>query len=81
MGTRMLLGIGAIGETVKQAQRILMIQGCGLAKADEVFGEQTTVAVREFQAKESLAVTGVLDDKTWQTLMNCRVGPATAAYN
>lgn len=70
MRSRTLLGIGAIGETVKQAQRILMSQGCGLTKADGVFGEPTTIAVQQFQTKKSLAVTGVVDDRTWQPLMN-----------
>lgn len=70
MSTRTLLGIGSIGETVKQAQGVLITQGCGLTKADGVFGDGTVTAVRQFQTKKSLEVTGVVDDTTWQPLMN-----------
>jgi hypothetical protein len=70
MRSRTLLGIGAIGEAVKQAQAILMSQGCGPAKADGVFGESTAAAIRQFQTRKSLPVTGVVDDTTWQPLMN-----------
>lgn len=70
MPTRTLLGIGTIGETVRQVQGVLITQGCGITKADGVFGDGTATAVRQFQTNKSLAVTGVVDNMTWQSLMN-----------
>jgi peptidoglycan hydrolase-like protein with peptidoglycan-binding domain len=70
MTTRTLFGAGAIGETVRQVQEVLITQGCGFAKADGVFGDGTAAAIKQFQTKTSLAVTGVMDNATWQSLMN-----------
>jgi Putative peptidoglycan binding domain/Glycosyl hydrolase family 46 len=76
MPARTLLGLGAIGEIVKQAQRTLSSQGFGPAKADGVFGDATSTAVRQFQTAKSLPVTGLVDETTWQPLTNRPVPPA-----
>src|SRR5271163_2002224 len=76
MPERTLLGIGSIGEIVRQVQAVLITQGSGLTKADGVFGAGTTTAVRQFQTKKSLPVTGVVDNTTWQPLMNRLMPPA-----
>ena len=76
MQTRTLLGFGAIGEIVRQIQGALITQGFSLPKADGVFGDATSAAVRQFQTAKSLPVTGMLDETTWQPLMNRPVPPA-----
>ena len=76
MPTRTLLGPGAIGETVRQVQQTLITQGFGPPKADGVFGDSTSAAVRQFQTAKSLPLTGVVDETTWQPLTNRPVPPA-----
>ena len=61
------LKIGTKGKIVKFAQKLL--NGVGLkVKEDGLYGENTAKAVSDFQSKNSLAVTGEIDAKTWLKL-------------
>jgi Putative peptidoglycan binding domain/Glycosyl hydrolase family 46 len=73
MPARTLVGIGAIGETVRRVQEALIGHGCAQAGADGVFGKNTATAIRSFQKESSLALTGTVDSATWQALMHCAV--------
>ncbi|RWU85810.1 hypothetical protein CWN80_02280, partial [Janibacter hoylei PVAS-1] len=58
-----VLASGARGAHVKTLQRAL-----GGVAVDGVYGSGTVKAVRSFQAKEGLPVTGITDDKVWARL-------------
>jgi hypothetical protein len=58
-------------QRVRQAQRRLSQIGFKPGPADGYWGQKTMTAIREFQAwypREPLAVTGKLDDKTYQAI-------------
>lgn len=62
---------GNVGEAVKEMQKMLVgYDDNYLPKygVDGDFGEETEDALKDFQAKENLEVTGVYDDKTKETL-------------
>src|SRR5918912_2782277 len=61
-GQRILLEYGATSSAVAQVQRALHIPD------DGIFGPQTQAAVRAFQKREHLPVTGAVDVRTWLTL-------------
>ena len=69
MPARVLFGVGAIGDVVKEIQQALITSGCDLQKADRVYGSNTLNAVKQFQAQTSLPASGTVDDVTWQSLM------------
>ena len=50
--------------TVRNAQQSLMDKGYDPGPIDGVHGPRTSAAVRDFQEKEGLTVTGQLDDET-----------------
>jgi peptidoglycan hydrolase-like protein with peptidoglycan-binding domain len=54
---------GAKGSSVKKIQEAL-----GL-KADGVFGPGTSKAVKDFQSKSKLPVTGIVDLKTYKAIL------------
>jgi peptidoglycan hydrolase-like protein with peptidoglycan-binding domain len=61
------LKVGTKGKIVKFAQKLL--NGAGLkVQEDALYGENTAKAVSDFQSKNSLAVTGEIDAKTWLKL-------------
>ena len=66
---RTLFGIGAIGETIKGIQQTLTQAGFDTKGADGFYGQNTATAVMAFQSARSLAVTGTLEDGSWQLLM------------
>lgn len=53
---------------VAQAQKILNRQGYRAGKVDGKFGSKTSTAVKLFQKRMDLAVTGKLDDQTLEVL-------------
>jgi hypothetical protein len=70
---------GDSGPDVTSVQHLLNARGAGLA-ADGVFGPLTETAVRNFQAAMGLSVTGVVDTRTWPTLViTIRRGDSGAA--
>jgi putative peptidoglycan binding protein len=74
MATRILLAPGTLGELVKCIQRALVQNGCAL-HADGVYGEGTCEALRSFQSKNSLTVSGTVEEATWTALMRRPVPP------
>ncbi len=62
-------------ETVRRAQQALHDQGFYYGNIDGVSGDETTQAVRRFQIRNGLAVTGQLNDETLRAL---QLGGATA---
>ena len=70
MAARILLGANAFGELVKAIQRALIQNGCAL-HADGVYGEATCGAVKAFQSRNSLTLSGTIEESTWTALMRC----------
>ena len=62
---------GSEGELVMQVQDLLSKAGSKI-KIDGVFGIGTYSAVKCFQKKNGLDVTGVVDKKTWTKLMKVK---------
>jgi hypothetical protein len=63
-----VLGRGAAGDVVVLAQELLRAWG-GSVEVDGTFGAGLEADVREFQAAQGLAVTGVVDGLTWRKLL------------
>lgn len=59
---------GSTGEIVIQLQDFLVHAGSNI-RIDGVFGLGTRNAVRAFQKKHKLPVTGIVNDKTWIKLL------------
>lgn len=59
---------GDQGYVVEALQRILTWQGVR-TYVDGDFGNATERSVRQWQAKEGLSVTGMVDDTTWESLL------------
>ncbi|NNE85951.1 MAG: hypothetical protein HKN28_18465 [Alphaproteobacteria bacterium] len=55
--------IGPSREKVREAQSLLNALGFNVGGADGVAGRQTRAAVREYQSKNDLPVTGAIDDE------------------
>src|SRR4051794_3859015 len=66
-GRTQLLRFGDVGPAVAAIQRQLEVT------ADGIFGPITRGAVERFQRVHALAVTGVVDARTWASLFNGRV--------
>ncbi len=66
-----ILRRGDQGEVVRALQHLLIANGynCGTKGADGKFGINTEEAVKTFQKKGSLLVTGVADAATWANLL------------
>ena len=77
---RTLFGIGAIGETIKGIQQTLTQAGFDTKGADGFYGQNTATAVMAFQSARSLAVTGTLEDGSWQLLMQRPVAEDSAGF-
>ena len=60
------------GEKVTDLQRRLKLLGynLGVTDIDGIFGIETENAVRKFQQDRDLLVTGVIDQETWQELVD-----------
>jgi lipoprotein-anchoring transpeptidase ErfK/SrfK len=65
-------------QNVFELQVVLAGQGISCGSLDGVFGPQTRSALRSFQQKEHLAITGELDSTTREALLLTK--PATASY-
>ena len=62
-------GNGRASADVRSAQQALQGRGFNPGPIDGVMGPRTTAAVRDFQSKENLTVTGQLDAETNARLM------------
>ncbi len=59
------LEAGSLGPVVAKLQGVLKI-GFGYTGAiDGIFGPATEAVVRQYQADSGLAVTGIMDERTW----------------
>lgn len=62
------LARGKRGKATRRVQEWLALAGFHTA-VDGDFGPATQSAIRQFQAKRKLAVTGMVDETTWETLV------------
>lgn len=60
---------GSIGAAVVALQRALAAHGYAVGAADGVFGGQTEIAARQFQADNALTSDGIAGPKTWAALL------------
>ncbi len=70
--TTKTIAIGDRGPAVEDIQRRLLFLGyqLGTSGIDGVFLEDTRQAISSFQEASGLPVTGVVDDRTWSTLVD-----------
>jgi hypothetical protein len=68
--------VAGASERVETAQQALTRLGHGPLAADGIMGPATRAAIERFQSEQGLAITGELDDETWQHL---RGGAGVAA--
>lgn len=61
-----MLKRGMQGENIMKIQRILGLSVTG------IFGPKTEAAVREWQKNNNLTVTGIVDNKTWDSLIDTK---------
>ncbi|MBW4670035.1 MAG: peptidoglycan-binding protein [Cyanomargarita calcarea GSE-NOS-MK-12-04C] len=65
-----LIRRGDQGQTVKIAQKILIVNGyLGNESYDANFGQKTEQAVKNYQNNHNLAADGVVGMKTWEELI------------
>lgn len=70
MGNMQALSLGARGEPVRDVQARLVALGYSLEPDEHgAFGSATATAVRAFQERRHLVVDGVVDEDTWQHLV------------
>lgn len=62
------LYLGSSGNDVKDLQKILNQKGYGLSE-DGIFGQNTLKAVADYQRKNGLDDDGIVEEKTWGSLM------------
>ncbi|QTZ93603.1 peptidoglycan-binding protein [Streptomyces auratus] len=63
-----LLGSGATGWDVVEAQCLLRHQGCDPGAVDGIVGGKTTRAVKRLQARAGLPTDGIIGPDTWKVL-------------
>jgi peptidoglycan hydrolase-like protein with peptidoglycan-binding domain len=71
--TRNIFGPGAIGEIIKQIQVAPTDAGFDTKETDGWYGQNTSAAVAGYQGSQSLPSTGVIDEASWQLLMQSLV--------
>lgn len=69
---------GSFGLLVERAQLRLLVHGHSLEPygADKAFGRTTEKAVKAFQRREGIPVTGRVDNRTWEELLDKPDPPA-----
>ena len=70
---RILFGLGAIGEIIKDLQQSLASVGFDPHGCDGQYGSGTAECVRKYQQSILLPATGTLDESTWRLLMKSPV--------
>jgi Putative peptidoglycan binding domain/Glycosyl hydrolase family 46 len=73
--TRLLFGTGSKGEIIRRIQKQLTAHGCYADAVDGIYGNDTLTAVAAFQRKSNIEETGLVDDATWEALMECPIPP------
>lgn len=63
---------GSKGEMVKKAQRILKTTSDYIGYVDGDFGWVMEAAVYSFQRRSKVAITGIINDDTWNALNQIR---------
>lgn len=66
--TKAVLRRGSTGSDVEIVQNLLKQIGLYKSVVDQVFGQNTEAAVREYQRINQLQVDGVVGSKTWKVL-------------
>lgn len=66
------LSKGSKGEMVMKAQRVLKATSDYIGYVDGDFGWVMESAVQSFQRRSKVAVTGVINDETWEALKQIR---------
>jgi Putative peptidoglycan binding domain/Glycosyl hydrolase family 46 len=69
MAARTYFGIGSTGDIVKQIQKALTGAGFNTQGVDGWFGKNTADALDDFQQSRQLPVTGSVDERSWQQLL------------
>jgi peptidoglycan hydrolase-like protein with peptidoglycan-binding domain len=64
---------GASGNPVRHLQRLLFAVGSDPGRVDGIYGDRTAAAVRDFQQKEGVSLTGNADGET-RTLLSFVMG-------
>lgn len=67
-----VIKLGARGEAVKDAQRLLNAKGYDCGSVDGIFGKKTDAAVRLFQNANGLIIDGIIGAKTWEKLKSSK---------
>lgn len=70
----MLISIGAIGDQVRELERLLVAQGFNV-KEDALFDQSTEQAVKAYQVQTGLVVDGIVGSKTLESLRNRTKNP------
>ncbi|HEY9629907.1 MAG TPA: peptidoglycan-binding protein [Coleofasciculaceae cyanobacterium] len=65
-----ILRRGMVSKQVGIVQQVLKTGGFYTAAIDNDFGVKTEAAVKAFQRGQSLAIDGVIGDRTWKALSN-----------
>ena len=63
---------GSQGKMVMEAQRILKSNSDYIGYVDGDFGSITESAVKSFQRRKKLPITGIIDQNTWDALSQIR---------
>ncbi|MEM7714770.1 MAG: peptidoglycan-binding domain-containing protein [Cyanobacteria bacterium P01_A01_bin.68] len=66
------LSKGSKGEMVMKAQRILKTTSDYVGYVDGDFGWVMEAAVQSFQRRSKVAITGIINDETWEALNQIR---------
>jgi len=69
MAARTYIGIGSVGDIVKEIQRALSGAGFDTKGIDGWFGQNTVSALRSFQQSRQLPLTGAVDEPSWRQLL------------
>ena len=71
-GARTTIKRGSVDESVHRLQRALNAAGAGRFKATGVFDSKTETALRVYQARQRIVVSGVATPQTWNKLQQGR---------
>ena len=76
---RRTIALGDLGDDVAELQAILARLGFSPGPVDGDFGYRTAEAVQQFQARQQLAVDGIVGPATWRALDQALADPSQPA--